>query len=226
MLARTLPNNFMSALQTLLKRDSASSETIPLHLPSSLPPALRSVLCSGTLLDSERRLREAEAFDALEGLRNRLRTKTFMGRFKTANITGQRQGTRARALLSGVDVRIFLLKHRYRRARAALMGLVGVEQWRVQGLSSRVPPERAGALQCEARSPVYHIVIPAESLRCYLAVLPCFFCLLSQGNRRTCLMIWASPNLDACPSFIINELAFSAFLALDLGFLFGLGLWH
>lgn len=120
------------------KGKRASSETIPLHLPSSLPPALRSVLCSGTLLDSERRLREAEAFDALEGLRNQLRTKTFMGRFKTANITGQRQGTRARALLSGVDVRIFLLKHRYRRARAALMGLVGVEQWRVQGLSSRL----------------------------------------------------------------------------------------
>lgn len=37
-------------------------------------------------------------------------------------------------------------------------------------------------------------------------------------------MILVSPNLDACPSFIINGLAFSAFLALDLGFLFGLGL--
>lgn len=39
-------------------------------------------------------------------------------------------------------------------------------------------------------------------------------------------MICASPDLDAFPSFINNELLFSASLALSLGFLFGLDLWH
>lgn len=61
-----------------------------------------------------------------------------MGRFKTANVTGQRPNTRARALLAGVDVRIFLLKHRYRRARAALLSLASPAEWREKGFSSRL----------------------------------------------------------------------------------------
>lgn len=39
-------------------------------------------------------------------------------------------------------------------------------------------------------------------------------------------MICASPDLDASPSFINNELLFLASLALFLGFLFGLDLCH
>lgn len=142
---RELQSHLMPELRTKLQLSEedfrgrrANSESIPLHLPSSLAPALRSQICSPALIDTERRLREAEAFDALDGLRNRLRTKTFMGRFKTANITGQRSNTRARSLLGAVEVRIFLIKHRYRRARAALMALVGADGWRERGLASRL----------------------------------------------------------------------------------------
>lgn len=39
-------------------------------------------------------------------------------------------------------------------------------------------------------------------------------------------MICASPGLDASPSFIHEGLSFSASLALGLGFLVGLSLWH
>lgn len=116
----------------------AHAETIPLHLPSSIPPETRPTVCSATLLTAERHLREAEAFDALESLRNRLRTKTFMTRYKTSNITGQRGNTRARNLLAAVDLRIFLVKHRYRRARAALLNLVGAEEWQRQGFGSKL----------------------------------------------------------------------------------------
>lgn len=114
----------------------ANAQSIPLYLPSSLPPDTRSQACSPALVNTERQLREAEAFDALEGLRNRLRTKTFMTRYKTSNISGQRSNTRARVLLGAVDLRIFLLKHRYRRARVALMSLVGEEDWRELGYVS------------------------------------------------------------------------------------------
>lgn len=114
----------------------SNAQSIPLHLPSSLLPTTRSQACSAALINTERQLREAEAFDALEGLRNRLRTKTFMTRYKTSNISGQRSNTRARVLLATVDLRIFLLKHRYRRARLALMSLVGEEDWRNLGYVS------------------------------------------------------------------------------------------
>lgn len=113
------------------------AKSIPLHLPSSLSPELRLRICSNQLIETERQLREAEASDALESLRNRLRTKTFMSRYKATNISGQRGNTRARVLLATVDLRIFLLKHRYRRARVALMSLLGAEQWTQLGLANK-----------------------------------------------------------------------------------------
>lgn len=116
----------------------AHAQSIPLYLPSSLSPDIRSQICSLVLINTERQLREAEAFDTLEKLRNRLRTKTFMTRYKTSNISGQRSNTRARVLLATVDLRIFLLKHEYRRARTALMSLVGPEDWRASGLGSKL----------------------------------------------------------------------------------------
>lgn len=36
------------------------------------------------------------------------------------------------------------------------------------------PPEHVGELQCEARSPVSNIAMPAETSRCHFTALPCF----------------------------------------------------
>lgn len=128
----------LGVTEEAFKGKRSQAESIPLYLPSALSAQVRRLVCNETLLNAERDLREAEAYEALEGLRNRLRTKTFMTRFKTANISGQRSNTRARTLLSTVDVRIFLLKHRYRRARTALMSLVGMEEWLRRGLDGKL----------------------------------------------------------------------------------------
>lgn len=128
----------LGVTEDAFKGKRSYSESIPLHLPSSIPHHIRGLVCSEILLNTERQLREAEAYDALEALRNRLRTKTFMTRFKTANVSGQRSNTRARVILSTIDVRIFLLKHRYRRARAALLSLVGLDDWCRLGLDGKL----------------------------------------------------------------------------------------
>ncbi|EIM90992.1 uncharacterized protein STEHIDRAFT_44851, partial [Stereum hirsutum FP-91666 SS1] len=116
----------------------SDAETTPLHLPSSLPPNVRAATCSSYLIEAEQQLREAEAFDALESLRNQLRTRTFMSRYKISNITGQRTNTRAQEILTRVEGRLHLVKLRYRRARTAVMSLLGEQRWMENGMGAKL----------------------------------------------------------------------------------------
>lgn len=83
-------------------------------------------------------LREAEVSDALDGLRNRLRSRTFMNKYKIKNITGQNPNTRARELQARVDARVHLLKIRYRRARTCVRRLVGETRWHEEKWDERM----------------------------------------------------------------------------------------
>lgn len=97
--------------------DIANAEQIPLFLPSTI---LSDVQCSKKAQEYEWRLRKAQAYDALESLRNHLCLRTHMYKFKDRFITGQRQNTRARSTISYVEVKIQADAARYRSAYSAL----------------------------------------------------------------------------------------------------------
>ncbi|THU87930.1 hypothetical protein K435DRAFT_866769 [Dendrothele bispora CBS 962.96] len=118
-------------MERIENSDNEKPEQIKLFLPSEC----------GTL-------REAEALDALQGVRDGLRARTGSSRFKMQNVTGQVGNTRASGILRQIDIRIHARKIRYRLARDALLRLRGHGDWEqsirelkdadVRGLSERV----------------------------------------------------------------------------------------
>jgi hypothetical protein len=103
-------------------QDTEKPESIKLWLPSSLPPGLRESGCVNGLVGKERRLRLAEADDALVALRRQLRITTGVFNYKKTHVsgTGQKANTRARTLLSQLTTKTRLIADRYRAARKAL----------------------------------------------------------------------------------------------------------
>ncbi|KAF5335445.1 hypothetical protein D9758_017825 [Tetrapyrgos nigripes] len=128
--------------------DLSRPEKIRLFLPSECgtASAMRTACVAG-LMDNEARLREVEARDALEGVRDGLRARTAANRYKVQNITGQIGNTRASGVLRDIDIRIHSHKIRYQLARDALLSLRGHGKWEetlrplkdedVRGLSER-----------------------------------------------------------------------------------------
>lgn len=104
-------------------------EDCKLYMPSELPVSERRRYCSDDLLKMEERLSEGDAFDALERLLHHLRTRSFINRFKVANITGQVRNTRARDTQSRIDDKVQEAASHYRRARQALLTLRGPGEW-------------------------------------------------------------------------------------------------
>ncbi|TFK80097.1 hypothetical protein K466DRAFT_667830 [Polyporus arcularius HHB13444] len=109
----------------------AKAEDVPLWLPSSLPPILRASLAPG-LADKERRLRIAQADDALEDIRRLRRIITGIADFKRLNVAGagQRSTGRVRTLFTKFQHKIDRAADRYRAARAALEQLDANGDWR------------------------------------------------------------------------------------------------
>ncbi len=109
------------------------AEDIPLWLPSSLPPLLRSSLAPG-LADKERRLRLAQADDALEDIRRLRRILTGIVEFKRLNVTGtgQRSTLKVRSLYTKFQDKVKRAAERYRAARAALERLDESGDWRTR----------------------------------------------------------------------------------------------
>ncbi|KAG6829299.1 hypothetical protein H0H93_014534, partial [Arthromyces matolae] len=98
---------------TNLHTELPSSSSIPsphpenedLWLPSQLPLEHRQTACILGLSKMEAKLRTARCHDALEDLRHVLRLKTRMIQFKNANIRGQKNSTRSRAIIDRVHDR-------------------------------------------------------------------------------------------------------------------------
>jgi hypothetical protein len=114
------------------EQDTEMPEAIPLWLPSSLPSRLRESGCVDGLVEKERRLRLAEADDALVALRRQLRITTGVFNYKKTHVsgTGQKSNTRARTLLSQLTAKTKLFADRYRAARKALSTLDPDGDWR------------------------------------------------------------------------------------------------
>ncbi|KAI0054865.1 hypothetical protein BV25DRAFT_1922298 [Artomyces pyxidatus] len=124
-MAAVLPQDVNSIEST----PEAPCEKFNLVFPSSLDTAARSRVCSPSIGDVEASLRYAEACEALDKIRHNLRLKTYFNRFKTAQVTGQRQQTRARTFQDRVDGKLRLLATRYRVARGAYLRLKGPGVW-------------------------------------------------------------------------------------------------
>ena len=105
-------------------------EKIPLLLPSALSPAERALLYPPYRLDEkEAALREAQCGDFLVQTRHNLRVRTSLYNQKREVAFGQRENTRANAMLTGVNDKIQRSADNYRSARAALEALKPNGEW-------------------------------------------------------------------------------------------------
>jgi hypothetical protein len=141
----TVQHLYMPEISSIRARtDRAASDTsaeiapynLPLHLPSSLPAR---VPCPPTLLKYELKLREAQCYEALDELRDHLRLRTHMYKYKNKNIVGQRANTRCQNMIHSVQEKVNASATKYRTARAALMKLsshsLDDEGWRARLLT-------------------------------------------------------------------------------------------
>ncbi|KAF7331140.1 CxC2 domain-containing protein [Mycena sanguinolenta] len=87
------------------------AEAIRLFLPSDIADKrMRVKACAEGLPEVESSLREAEAHEALEALRQGLRVRTLTNRFRLRNSTGQRALTRGQGILRHNNVKIHKAK--------------------------------------------------------------------------------------------------------------------
>lgn len=70
-------------------------KSVKLWLPSDLPEADREVGCVGPLAAMEMTLREAQCYEGLDAVRNRLHAKQHLIHWRNKNVTGQYHSTRA-----------------------------------------------------------------------------------------------------------------------------------
>ncbi|KAJ7678410.1 hypothetical protein B0H17DRAFT_1236048 [Mycena rosella] len=106
------------------------AEAVRLFMPSDIADRVKHIkACAEGLPGVEADLREGEAHDALESLRQGLRTRTMTNRFRLRNSTGQCALTRGQGVLRLNNVRIHKAKLRYRYARNALSRLRGNGDW-------------------------------------------------------------------------------------------------
>jgi len=107
-------------------------EDIPLFLPSQINGR---ALCPRPFNMIKFRLREGQAHDALNDLRQGLRLRAYMLKFKDRFLRGQGANTRARNCLKALDTKLNAAATRYRVAYHALSTLgplLGQVGWKGQ----------------------------------------------------------------------------------------------
>lgn len=125
-------------MQTLTTVDSDEyssiepAEDIGLHLPSSLPQNLRRLPALSDVIAKERRLRVAQADDALADIRRQRRIISGIWQFKKLNVdgTGNKACTRMRTLYNRFNLRTQRCAGEYRAARNALVTLDPNGSWK------------------------------------------------------------------------------------------------
>lgn len=107
------------------------AESILLHLPSSLPQSLRQSPELSPVVEKERRLRVAQADEALADVRRQHRIISGLWHFKKLNVdgTGNRTCTRMRTLYNRFSLRTQRCAGGYRAARNALVALDPDGSW-------------------------------------------------------------------------------------------------
>jgi hypothetical protein len=110
-----------------LESESLHPENLSLHLPSGFPAS--HTLSSG-LVDMEKRLRLAQAEDALSELRRLLRVTLGLWDYKFSQLgPSQRANTRARSMIARFEDKIGQCVERYRAAWSALGKLDPTGSW-------------------------------------------------------------------------------------------------
>lgn len=106
-------------------------ETTPLFLPSAIPSSFWSTGCASGLVDKERRLRLAQADDALNELRRQLRISATLLDFKKVQVGGgsQKMNTRTRSLMSRFWDKTMRCAEQYNAAYQALLTLDPNGNW-------------------------------------------------------------------------------------------------
>ena len=105
-------------------------QEFPLWLPSTIH---REVPCDTRLEEIESKLRFGQAHDALEELRQALRSRAYMLRFIDRFLRGQGANTRARNCLKSVDAKVKAAAGKYcaaHRALSELSRLLGKVGWK------------------------------------------------------------------------------------------------
>ncbi|KAH7917632.1 hypothetical protein BV22DRAFT_1108535 [Leucogyrophana mollusca] len=130
---RPVQNMYMTGMDQWMERNDMTAESeaedIKLWLPLDLDVRTRVEMCSTRLINIEGDLREAQCYNALDKLQNRLRTKFHYIHHCNINIRGQRSNTRAHALIDRMDDHIAAATTKYNRAREALVALKGHGSW-------------------------------------------------------------------------------------------------
>ncbi|KAJ7029322.1 hypothetical protein C8F04DRAFT_1264984 [Mycena alexandri] len=123
---------FLNATQRALWDSEAEREpeAVRLFMPSEMgDKTKREKACAVGLAEVEAELRVGEAREALEELRQGLRTRTMTNRYRLRHCTGQRLLTRGQGILRQINVKIHKTKLRYRYARHALTRLKEHGPW-------------------------------------------------------------------------------------------------
>jgi hypothetical protein len=132
---------YMPTISVLRARDDRDTsdktaerppQDLPLYLPSSLSARTQ---CPRKLQQYEFRLREAQAYEALEDVRQHLRLRTHLYKHKDKNVSGQRANTRSQGLINCVQGKVNASASMYTRARNALTKLshpLGEISWRTK----------------------------------------------------------------------------------------------
>lgn len=110
----------------------SNPESTPLFFPSSLPLELRQRPELNDIHEAERRLREAQADDALADVRRLRRVIQGLWQFKKLNVsgTGNRPNTRTLESYSRFESKLQRAANRYRVAYAALLALDPNGSWK------------------------------------------------------------------------------------------------
>lgn len=103
--------------------DPTSPEKEKLMLPSSFDQRLREHFGLTSLALTEYKLREGQAYDALEDLRRKIKIFNANLDFKKTNVFGQGANTRAQGFLSQLSADKISAAEKYRVARRALITL-------------------------------------------------------------------------------------------------------
>lgn len=107
-------------------------ENAPLLLPSSLPSHIRTLSEMKRACDIEKRLRVAQADDALADIRKQRRIVQGLWQFKRIQLsgTGNRPNTKILTLYNRINHKIERAAHKYRTARLALLNLDPDGTWK------------------------------------------------------------------------------------------------
>ena len=190
---------YVKRFPTAIEQGPQLAEDVCVPLPSSFTAEVRTTSCPPSVTSIEERLREAQAFEALNDTRRYLRQRSFASGFKIKNITGQRANTRARQWINTINGKVVNAKLVYRRARSCLLSIRGPGDWEralrvladadVRAVNERALTEEEKADRLAVQE-AGGVVDPVEGVPVQQTVS------LGDG-RRTISWIWHTPGVSS-----------------------------